>query len=90
MTHTYTSSAITAPVDAVFGAAGHLARNWGDHGYSIGVDSYVHPGLYVFVARHTDGSEWFIATDRYGNVGDGDTPTDAIKDLRATLKSTED
>jgi hypothetical protein len=56
----------TVTTDAMFGAAGMLAREWGDYGYRIGVQITDGRGGAVFGCRHTDGSEFFIYSDRYG------------------------
>lgn len=68
------------PVDAVQSAANHLAREWGDVGYSIGAGewtSWGNGGVYTFECGHSDGSRWFIAADRWGNCASGDTATEA-------------
>ena len=60
----------TVTTDAMFGAAGMLAREWGDYGYRIGyAGQYGTPDKpYLFVCRHSDGSEFYLVADRYGNT----------------------
>jgi hypothetical protein len=73
------------PVDAVREAAGHLAREWGDVGYSIGGGEFLgvltEKGCftYAFECGYSDGSRWFIVADRYGNCASGDTIEQAAK-----------
>lgn len=59
-----------APLDAFYGAAGYLAREWGDYGYRIGyVGQYGIPGKpHLFACCHSDGSRFWIVADRYGNA----------------------
>ena len=69
------------PVGAVQSAACHLAREWGDERYSIsgGVRCGVSgQNLYSFECGHTDGSRWFIVTDRWGNVTSADERSEAV------------
>ena len=81
------------PVSAVISAAGYLAREWDDHGYSIGggvfAATYESDGreipVYVFECAHWDGSRFFIATDKWGNVGNGDTSPDACTSMRGKM-----
>jgi hypothetical protein len=63
-------SAQCAPLDAIWGAAGLLAREWGDYGYRMGfAGQYGTPEKpYLFVCRHSDGSVFYLVTDRYGNA----------------------
>jgi len=56
--------------DQMSAAAGYLARQWGEYGYTIeGIES---PSTRVslFRIRHSDGSRFTIATDRWGNCRD--------------------
>ena len=57
----------TAPLDAYMSAGAYLRAEWGDYGYSIGVESAGY-GAYLFGCRHSDGSEFYLLSDRYGNV----------------------
>jgi hypothetical protein len=57
----------TAPLDAYMSAGAYLRKEWGDYGYSIGVE-LAGIGAYLFTCRHSDGSEFFLLSDRYGNV----------------------
>lgn len=54
--------------DSMIAAAGYLSRNWGDHGYSIAVHAAGWDGSGVFGCRCSDGSEFFLYSDRYGCV----------------------
>ena len=55
------------PLDAVFAAAGKVSREWGDYGYKLSIEGAA-VGSYLFGVRHLDGSEFFLLSDRYGNV----------------------
>lgn len=66
-TDRYYGTAKCVPIEAMM-TVGHVLRNgWGDYGYSYGVEAQG-MGRYVFCCRHSDGSEWFLESDRYGNV----------------------
>jgi hypothetical protein len=68
------------PVAAVQSAAGFLAREWGEERYSIGGGrrlSVSGQSLFAFECGHSDGSRWFLVTDRWGNVSSGDTSAEA-------------
>lgn len=69
---TIARNAPLCPVDAYMAAGGYLSRNWGDHGYRIGyVGQYgteTHP--YLFSCSHSDGSRFFLVSDRWGNVAE--------------------
>jgi hypothetical protein len=57
----------TATCDSLFAIAGHISREYGDYGYQIG--QVANAGLGgVFSVRHFDGSTFYVAVDRYGNV----------------------
>ena len=61
----------TAPavsVDAMFAAARMLSREWGEYGYVIGLHAADYRGGGVFGCRHSDGSEFFLHADRWGNA----------------------
>ena len=49
-------------------AAGYLSRNWGDYGYRIGVHQAEWNGGGVYGCRASDGSEFFLHSDKWGNV----------------------
>lgn len=59
-----------APLDAISGAKGMLIREWGDYGYRLGYEGQYgtpdHP--YLFAATCSDGSYFYLASDRYGNT----------------------
>ena len=53
--------------DQMSAAASYIAREWGDYGYRItNIESptYLVSAFYV---RHSDGSEFVILADRWGN-----------------------
>lgn len=50
-------------LDAVACAARFVEREWGEHGYRIGVES-----TNVFRVRCSDGSEFRVVADRWGNT----------------------
>jgi hypothetical protein len=58
------------PLDAFYGAAGLLRREWGDYGYRIGFEGQrgTPDRPYLFACFHADGSYFYIAADRYGNA----------------------
>ena len=58
---------LTATCDALFAVAGHVSREYGDYGYSIGQVANARGGG-IFSVRHFDGSTFFLAVDRWGNV----------------------
>lgn len=53
--------------DQMFAAAGFVSREWGDYGYRLGVESSWFEGA-VFLVQHSDGSEFRILVDRWGNA----------------------
>lgn len=58
---------LSASPDAMQCVAGRLGREWGDYGYTIeGADSPIFGGARLFV-RHSDGSRFMVAVDRWGN-----------------------
>jgi hypothetical protein len=61
-----TSKRVTT--DAMSGAAGMLRREWGDYGYTLGIQIMDGRGGAVFGCAHFDGSEFFLYADRYGNA----------------------
>lgn len=56
------------PTDQMFAAAGFISREWGDHGYRLGCEYSSPFGSAVFLVRHSDGSEFRILVDRWGNA----------------------
>lgn len=60
----------TCPVDAYMAAGGYLSRNWGDYGYRIGyAGQFGTPDKpYLFACSCSDGSEFYLVSDRWGNV----------------------
>lgn len=62
-----TLTELNATTDAAIAAAGIISREWGDHGYRIvGAESPTRGGI-RFHVRHTDGSEFAVEVDRWGN-----------------------
>lgn len=57
----------TASLDSFSSAASYVSRNWGDHGYSIGLEASSF-GSGIYLVRHSDGSEFRILVDRWGNA----------------------
>lgn len=62
----YVTERVVAPA-AMIAAARFLVDNWGEYGYRIGVQYTTHSGA-IFGCRHSDGSEFFIHADKYGNA----------------------
>ena len=54
--------------DCMLGAAGLVSREWGDYGYVMGIHIPSGFGGAIFAVRHSDGSELFIHSDRYGDA----------------------
>ena len=63
------NSVRSAPVDVVMTAASHLARNWGEYGYSLALEGGSF-GWSLFRGHHSDGSNFWFVVDRYCNVAD--------------------
>jgi hypothetical protein len=61
--------------DALHAAVGYLCREWGEHGYRVTeLRSIGWSGAGAIGVRHSDGSEFWIATDRYScHLVAGDT-----------------
>lgn len=59
-----------APLDAISGAKWKLSNDWGDYGYRLGYEgSCGTPDKpYLFAATCSDGSYFYIASDRWGNA----------------------
>ncbi len=58
---------VSVTCDQMSGAAAFLAREWGDYGYRFtGIESPTF-AVSVFTVRHSDGSEFAIGADRWGN-----------------------
>lgn len=58
---------LTASCDALSAVAGHVSREYGDYGYRIGQVANAGGGG-IFSVRCSDGSTFYLAADRYGNV----------------------
>lgn len=54
-------------LDQLRAAASFVAGNWGDHGYRVAVDVATVDGA-VFLVRCSDGGEFRILVDRWGNA----------------------
>jgi hypothetical protein len=59
----------SAPVDVMLTAAHHVARNWGEYGYSLALEDGSF-GWSLFRGHHSDGSNFWFVVDRYCNVAD--------------------
>ena len=57
-----------ASVDAVRAVSGYLSRHWGECGYRLFVAGVDYGGAAMATCSSADGSEFFIASDRYGSV----------------------
>jgi hypothetical protein len=62
-----------ATLDAWMAVGGYVRQEYGDYGYRISQadcpDGYRYNTICCRV-RHSDGSEWYIHSDGYGNIGD--------------------
>jgi len=67
--------------DAMVAAASHVNREYGATGYSIAVIGHGWLGSGQFLVRASDGSEFELHSDRYGNVSRPDLTLDG-KDNR--------
>jgi hypothetical protein len=54
-----------ACLDSISGAM-HKLREWGDYGYSMSIEASDWAGGALYGCRHSDGSEFYIHSDRYG------------------------
>jgi hypothetical protein len=54
--------------DSLWAAASYVAKEYGDHGYRIGLADTILGRVSVFEVAHSDGSRFNIAADRWGNV----------------------
>ena len=78
----YASVQMVSP-DAMRAAASYLEREYGYSGYSIGLESGGYGGG-IFRVRCSDGGEFHLVADRWGNVTDvreGETIGDAVARL---------
>jgi hypothetical protein len=57
----------TASIDCISGAIGYVSKNYGDYGYSIGLEASS-MGAGIFLVRCSDGGEFRILSDRWGNA----------------------
>jgi hypothetical protein len=55
-------------LDTLSGARHFIEKNWGDYGYRVGIHSAGN-GSAIFAVSHSDGSQFFIFVDRWGNAG---------------------
>ncbi len=53
--------------DCMGAAAGYVSREYGDYGYRLGIVRAGSAGG-IFTVHHSDGSQFYIVSDRYGNV----------------------
>lgn len=64
---------MSVTADQMSSAAGYLTREWGDYGYRFtGIESRTY-AVAVFRVRCSDGSEFSIVTDKWGNTRHLDT-----------------
>ncbi len=56
-------------LDAMTAAASYIRRNWGDHGYKLGIIRAFR-GHGIFIATWLDGLRFYFVGDRYGNCAD--------------------
>lgn len=59
-----------ASTDATYALVGCLSRSWGDHGYRIAIAG-IGFGAAVAECWAGDGSVFYLAADRWGNVAGG-------------------
>lgn len=59
-----------APLDAIAGAKAKLSNDWGDYGYRMGYEGQTGTTdrPYLFACTCSDGSYFYIASDRWGNA----------------------
>ncbi len=62
-----TFPSVSVKPEAMSAAAHYIDREYG-YGYRIGLASWTFSGDGIFSVRHSDGSEFYIVADRYGNV----------------------
>lgn len=76
--------------DAMIAAAAHVEREYG-YGYRIGTEEGLYSGAGIFLVRHSDGSEFRLIADQWGNVDrlpddwtdrDGESQVATIRMLR--------
>ena len=58
---------LVASTDALSAVAGYVSRGYGDYGYSVGQVANAGGGG-IFSVRCSDGSTFYLAVDRWGNV----------------------
>lgn len=81
-----------ASPDAMGAASSYVQREYGYSGYVIGLESGGYGGG-IFRVRCSDGGEFHLVADRYGNVTDvraGETIADAIARLDQDDHESED
>jgi hypothetical protein len=61
------SYAPTVSLDCLSGAMHLLSKDWGDYGYTIGIESAGFNGA-VFLVRCSDGGQFRLVSDRWGNA----------------------
>lgn len=72
------TSGYGAEPDAVVGLASWVAREWSYGATIVRMSGIVSYGV-IGECKHSDGSRWFVVTDRYNTVfADGDTAQDAV------------
>ena len=77
---------LSITVDQLASVAGYIAREWGDYGYTIeGIESPTH-AVSLFHVRHSDGSRFIVAADKWGNCQKAaDSPGYVSEALEAEL-----
>lgn len=74
-----------ASPDAVVSLAAYVSREWGDYGYRMNVLGLA-DGSAIAECRHSDGSRWWSACDRYGaQFVDADTFTECRDKLQRAV-----
>ena len=58
---------LSATPDQISSIASYIAREWGDYGYRITALESPTYAVTVATVRHSDGSEFKVMGDRYGN-----------------------
>lgn len=70
--------------DQMSAAASYLIREWGEYGYTIEAIECPTYKVALFRIRHSDGSRFTIATDKWGNSRDwesSDGEQDRVADM---------
>lgn len=76
-----------ASLDAIASAARYVEREWGEYGYSV-VEVSGGPTFKSAILQicHSDGSRFFVGSDRYGNCAYAET----LDALHVTMSARDD